>query len=127
MNDDSTISPIMKKRLDSALTLINDLHIDKVLCTGGFGLHSKTLICEADAMEDYLLKHNINKDMILKENNSKTTKENMKLSKKIIESYKNVEVILLTSTYHVARSYLNPLKLFKKEMPNIKVTIIGVE
>lgn len=126
MNDDGTIDKVMKKRLDGALKAIEKFNIDKILCTGGFGLYTKTPICEADAMEAYLLAHGVSKDMIVKENESRTTEENMMNSSVILHNIKATQVILLTSWYHHARPYLNPVCLYKKFVKDIPVKALGV-
>ena len=61
------------------------------------------LITEAEAMERYLIEKGIEERRIIKEEQSYTTQENLKLSKELLPDEK-IQVGIITSNYHVYRS-----------------------
>ena len=125
MNDDGTISSIMEERLIGALSVITPLKIDKIICSGGIA-NKIAGISEASKMKEYLISHGVGEEMIIMEDKSHTTVENMKFSSPIIQNLHPDDVILLSSVSHLSRNFLNPVDLFKKEMPDVKLIIYGV-
>ena len=85
-------------RVDKAIELYNKKLIKKILLTGGKTLFSKEI--EANLMLDYLLKNNIPKEDIILETKSKTTKQNIINSLKLIN---NETILLITSDFHLKR------------------------
>ena len=85
MNDDGTISATMKKRLDLTIELFNELKPDKIIVSGGIA-NEVANVSEASKMEEYLLSKGIDKDLIIQENKSHTTRENALFSVPIAES-----------------------------------------
>ena len=66
---------------------------------------SKLLISEAEAMARYLIDKGIPPEKIIKEDQSLTTFENLKFSKRIIEAREGSKyTVLVTSNYHVYRA-----------------------
>ena len=63
-----------------------------IIVSGGRGRGED--ITEASAMKDYLVSKGINKDMIIMEDKSKTTKENFDFSKKIIEHINKINITI---------------------------------
>ena len=71
--------------------------------SGGKG--ADEAISEAEAMEKYLLEKGIPAEMIIKEDQSTTTYENLQNSKAIIDSRPGSKyTVLVTSNYHVYRA-----------------------
>ena len=71
--------------------------------SGGKG--ADDAISEAEAMEKYLLEKGIPAEMIIKEDQSTTTYENLQNSKTIIDSRPGSKyTVLVTSNYHVYRA-----------------------
>ena len=75
MNDDGTISNTMKKRLDLTLELYNEYKPDKIIVSGGIA-NKVANISEASKMEEYLIEKGLDPELIIKEDNSMTTREN---------------------------------------------------
>lgn len=94
------ISTTLRYRLDQAI-LVYQKHPVPIIVTGGKGAHEE--ISEAQAMRDYLIKHNIEKDMIIIENQSTDTNENFVFTKKILNQ-KHPHVILITNRFHMLRA-----------------------
>ena len=61
-------------------------------------------ITEALAMERYLVSREIDKEQIIKEENSRNTHENMVFSREIIESRGGGSVAIISSDYHIYRA-----------------------
>ena len=103
-------SQTLQDRLDAAIEYINKSKDDAyIIVSGGQGRGEN--ISEAQAMYEYLIKNNVDEKIIIKEDKSRTTEENFKYSKKIIEEHsnKNIEDIsikVVTTDFHSFRSKL---------------------
>ncbi|MGL5477604.1 MAG: YdcF family protein [Clostridium sp.] len=101
------VTPLLKSRLDKGIEMYNIQKNNKVeakiIVSGGQG--EDELVSEAFAMKEYLLSQNILKEDIIMEDKSKTTYENMKFSKDIMDSLKdNYNSIFVSNNYHVFRA-----------------------
>lgn len=107
---DGTLYPLIRGRVDRAIKFVND----QFLCTGkravlvpSGGKGSDEKLAEAEAMANYLREQGIPESRILIENQSTTTKENMRFSKRLIDAQKqDSKVAFSTSSYHVFRGGL---------------------
>jgi uncharacterized SAM-binding protein YcdF (DUF218 family) len=62
---------------------------------------------EADAMADYLAERGVPKDRIQRENRSRTTEENLRFSKAVMEGLKpDYRCVVVTNNFHVFRAAL---------------------
>ena len=77
-----------------------------IIVSGGQG-HGEN-ITEAKAMKDYLINKGIDESLIIEENKSTNTNENIIYSKKIIETSptEDYEVVIITNGFHCYRSKL---------------------
>ena len=124
LNDDGTMTDILKRRLQSALKLNGLFHPDYIVVSGGVA-NEKACVSEAQKMRDYLVEQGMESDRILLEDRSLTTKQNAEYSVPMCVKLCATEVILCTSLEHMSRNFLNPIKLFQKELaafPNIKLS-----
>lgn len=123
MADDGSLSDIMVLRLKLALEYIKKENPDKVILSGGVA-NKKAGISEADKIMDYLVNEGVSINLLIKEDKSLTTKENAKFSVPIARSLGADTIVIITSAEHIARKYLNPVKLFKRFLgkDNIKLT-----
>lgn len=104
---DGSLYPLIKQRVDRAVAFANKQRqltgkMPILIPSGGKGPDEP--ISEAEAMANYLKKQGIETDYVLPETMSRTTRENMIFSKKIIERYGGGKAIFSTSGYHVLRS-----------------------
>lgn len=105
---DGTLYPLIRGRVDRAIRFWKEQKekngkIAFFIPSGGKG--SDEILSEAQAMTNYLLEQGIPEEYIIPETNSKTTLENMKFSKEIIDSRTNgAKVIYSTTNFHVFRS-----------------------
>ena len=98
------VSKLLSDRIDKAIQVYHKDPTPPVLIpSGGKGNDEK--VSEAEAMEAYLLRKEIPADMIIKEDQSKTTFENLEFSKAIIDAQEGSKyTALVTSNYHVYRA-----------------------
>lgn len=95
-------SIVLRYRLDRALEYLQDNTRTMCVVSGGKG--SNEICSEAEAMKKYLVEHGIPESRIIMENQSTTTKENMKFSSRLIPSGSTVGVV--TNNFHMYRSLL---------------------
>jgi uncharacterized SAM-binding protein YcdF (DUF218 family) len=110
MRKDGTPTPLLKGRIDRAVEFYEKQKAETgkplyFVCSGGQG--PSEVISESACMKNYLLSRGIPEDMIIEENRSTNTFENMSFSKEIIESrQKDAKIAFSTTNYHVFRSGL---------------------
>ena len=108
INDDGSLTPLLKGRVDKALEFAKTQYEKtkkKIIYVPSGGRGKDEIIAEAVAIKNYLLKKGIKKDQIIIEDKSTNTIENMKYSKnKIDEINNNGNIIFATTNYHVFRS-----------------------
>ena len=127
LNDDGSISNIMEARLRSALKVEALFCPDYFVLSGGMA-NAEAGTSEAQVMRDYLVERGIPLCKIVLEDKSLTTKQNAEFSAPICAKLNATEVLLCTSLEHMSRSFLNPIKLFQKELaqyPDIKLSAFG--
>jgi uncharacterized SAM-binding protein YcdF (DUF218 family) len=115
INDDGTTTELMRMRLDLAIKLNQLYNPDKIILSGGFA-NKKVNKSESSVMYDYLITQGLPQDLLIKEEQSLTTKQNAFYSAKIIRELKADSVILCSSKEHIKRKFLNPVRLFKKQL-----------
>ncbi|EPR11673.1 YdcF family protein [Ruminiclostridium papyrosolvens] len=96
---------VLKKRLDHTLDYYKLNPDVKIIVSGGQGIGET--ITEAEGMKRYLVKHNIPENVILKEEKSTSTYENMLYSKKMYESTIGRpldKVLIVTNDFHMFRA-----------------------
>ena len=93
----------LRLRLDAAYKLLNAMPDAVCIVSGGQG--SNETVPESEAMEAYLVGRGIDKSRIIKESDSHSTSENIRLTKQLIdESGRNFDKIIGVSTaFHLPR------------------------
>lgn len=104
--DGEKVSKLLSNRVDKAIKLYQRSRGRAYLLpSGGQGGDEK--LSEAQAMKNYLLEKGIPEDRIILEDRSATTEENLRFSKRIIDSREGRKrIALVTSNYHVYRCLL---------------------
>lgn len=93
----------LRERLDAALIYLEKHPNSQCIVSGGMGEGEK--ISEAECMYRYLVKEGIASSRIIKEDNSTTTRENLRFSKKIMEKKEmGNNIAIATSEYHQYRA-----------------------
>ena len=98
------VSKLLADRIDRAIEVYHrDPTPPMIIPSGGRG--SDEDLSEAEAMEQYLLEHGIPQAHIIREDRSRTTRENLLFSKEIIDGRDRPGLTaLVTSNYHVYRA-----------------------
>ncbi len=92
------VSRNLKYRLDAALDYLEDNPGCKIVVTGGQGKGED--ITEGQAMEDYLVQNGTDPGIILKEEKSENTEENLKYSMDIIKD-NSAKVVVVSNNFHI--------------------------
>lgn len=133
--DKTKISKSLKDRLDTCIDYIDKTNQNTtIVVSGGRGRGED--ITEASAMRNYLISKGIDKNMIIMEDKSTTTKENFEFSKKIIEDRSNkkiesLKIKVITTDFHTLRSKIIAQKIGYKQIvfytskSNFKLSILN--
>lgn len=103
----SSPAPLLTYRLDAALEYHQKFPDTKIIVSGGQG--SGEDISEAMAMKKYLINHGVDESIIIEEDQSTNTNENILFSKQLIETIsdkKDYHVLIITNGFHCYRSML---------------------
>ena len=95
----NTPSLMLRDRLDKALEIYNKNNNIKIIVSGDS--QDPTIYDEVSVMYNYLIKNNVNKDNIIKDNYGISTYDSIVRMKDII---KDKKVIIVTQKYHLYRS-----------------------
>lgn len=108
------MTKLLSNRCDKAIELFNKHKVKPMIIPSG-GKGKDESISEAEAMRRYLNEKGISDEYILMEDQSFTTLENLKYSKKIIESKEGKhKTALVSSNFHVYRCLVYASKLKMK-------------
>lgn len=98
--------PTLQMRIAKAAEFLNEHQNTIAICCGGI-VHDDQTKSEAQAIMDGLVKAGIEKDRIILEDKSTTTKENFSNAKRIIDGMSlqsEPEIAFLSSEFHLMRS-----------------------
>lgn len=127
MNDNGTISTIMRRRLDLAIKAYEEFNPKYIVVTGGMA-NAKAGIAEADAMYNYLVDAGIDKDIIIKEDQSMSTYQNANYTIKLIEDIDFKNLIIVSTIEHFINydtiKYFNDACLNNPKMFSKKINIM---
>lgn len=99
-----TPSPFLKKRIEEGYRLYNEGMVDFILPSGGQGPGEN--ISEAEAMKRYLLDKGVKEELIIKEDLSTSTMENLEECKKIMEEKGFEKAVIVSNKFHLKRASL---------------------
>ena len=97
------ITDSLKRRLDAALLYHQVCPSVKIIVSGGQGKGED--VSEAYAMAQYLREHGVKDEQIMLEDQSRTTRENLRFSKAYLEELKT-PVGIVTNNFHLFRALL---------------------
>lgn len=97
-----TPSPFFKERLDEALRLYKEGYGKYIIVSGGKGPGEN--ISEAEAGKEYLLKNGIPQKIILTDDKSFSTYENLLFSKEIMDKNSLKTAIIISNKFHLKRA-----------------------
>lgn len=102
-----TPSLALRQRLDEGIKFIKDNPDTKVILSGGKG--PGETITEAEGMKRYLISKGIDEKLLIKEEKSTSTKENMKFTRELlnqIDVRDKISVKIVTNNFHMFRAKL---------------------
>jgi vancomycin permeability regulator SanA len=99
--ENGVMSPVLKARVDAALTMYNNKQAKKILVSGGFG---KEGYFEAEVMKDYLIKNTVPLSDVLVDNYGNSTRESAKNAAKQVLRHSCIAIA--TSYYHIIRTHI---------------------
>ena len=104
------VSRILSRRLDLAASLHRlGRETGLIVVSGGKG--DDETVSEAAAMRNYLIKKGVCEDRILKEDQSRSTRENLLYSSQLIDTGSGKKTAIITSNYHLYRCLLTAKEL----------------
>ncbi|ARU40477.1 hypothetical protein CCB80_04705 [Armatimonadetes bacterium Uphvl-Ar1] len=95
-------SPVFEGRLDEAVRLVASGMADQVIVTGGVG--AKGGLSEAEVGKRYLVSKGVPPEVILEENRSRRTFDNLKNAKEIIERERLMSCLVVSDPLHMHRA-----------------------
>ncbi|MEY8375789.1 YdcF family protein [Lachnospiraceae bacterium 56-18] len=99
--DGKRITDSLRRRLERAVGYLREHPGTCAIVSGGMGRGEE--IAEAEVMGAYLLEHGIEEERILREDRSRTTKENLEYSKAYIEDL-SIPVGIVSNNFHLYRA-----------------------
>ncbi|WBW94859.1 YdcF family protein [Oceanirhabdus sp. W0125-5] len=130
LEEDGEPSKMMKNRLNAAIAYLSESEIKTIIVSGGQGADEK--FTEASVMKKYLVDKGINSEIIIEENKSTSTFENLEFSKGILEKIQmnnseKYNIVIATSDFHMFRTKLIAKKLgFNVEGVDSSVKLIEI-
>lgn len=115
------LKPLLDERIKTVLEILKVKKVDKILLTGGIGVAGD--FNESEYMKEVLLKNNIKEEIILIEDKSTTTEENIINSIEILKNNNLIEnktIILVSNQAHLKRIGME----LKKQLKDNKFEII---
>ena len=108
IKSDGSLTPLLQARVDKAIEFGNKQYEEtkkKIVYVPSGGKGRDEVIAEALAIKKYLISKGIKENQIIIEDKSKSTIENMRFSKNLINGKKeDAKVSFATTNYHVFRS-----------------------
>ena len=94
---DGSPSLMLQDRLDKTIEIYDKGLIKNIIISG----HHSDDYSEVDVMEDYLINHGINKNVIIRDNRGFSTSESIE---NFANKYRDKTAIIITQEYHLYRS-----------------------
>ncbi|WP_338891094.1 YdcF family protein [Rhodococcus sovatensis] len=120
--DDGTIRPVLRERLDAALTLAQRYPSSQIITSGGV---PRSGITEARAMSTWLIANDIAPWRITEENASRSTVENARNTAAILAERGAQGVVIVSSPNHVERALIDFRKAISGRFPVSGVVSAG--
>ena len=98
------VSPVYRERINHAITLYEDGFVDYIILTGGFGEGSYK--SDSQVAKEYALSQGVPEEIILIEEKSTITEENLEFSKEIMIENDLETAIIVSDPLHMKRAML---------------------
>ena len=100
-NDDGSISEYLKNRIDKAILLYKQGYIDYIIVSGS---NVKNEYKEALVMKNYALKHDIDEEHIIVEDQAISTYHNLMYCKEIMTNNHFNDCYVITNSWHLRKA-----------------------
>jgi len=119
------ISPVFRERINHGIYLYEKKKVDRIIFTGGYGEGQK--FSDSHIARNYALKKNIPDTIMLNEQNSKFTSENIIEAKIIMDTLKLQTALLVSDPLHMKRAMkiANDYHLICKSSPTLTTMYIS--
>lgn len=97
-------SPVYRERINHGITLYEEGFVNKIIVTGGSPDGSE--MSEASVAKKYLLEQGVPDNVVLTEDTSTITQENLENSKVIMDEYGYETAIIVSDPLHMKRAML---------------------
>lgn len=97
------VTPLLGERIDRGIQLLNTNPDAVLIMSGGQGQGEE--IAEGEAMARYARQKGVSAEKTIVEGNSKSTEENLRFSRELMDK-ENPKIIIVTTSYHVFRALL---------------------
>jgi uncharacterized SAM-binding protein YcdF (DUF218 family) len=101
---DDGVSEVYKQRLNHAIKLYNDNYVKNIIVTVGKG--NSNVFSDAFTARDYLISQGIPGEIIILEEESSITQENLENSKKIMDEKGYKTALVVSDPLHMKRAML---------------------
>ena len=98
------VSPVYRERLNHGIRLYENGYVDYLIMTGGIGEGES--VSEASAAKQYAISKGVPEEVILIEEKSTITEENLENAKAIMEEYSLDTAIIVSDPLHMKRAML---------------------
>ena len=124
LKDDGSMTKRLMKRCELAIQYINEFGLDKLIVSGGVA-NEHTSVSEAKRMKDYLVDRGLDPDLIIEEDRSMTTRDNMEFSMQIAkeQGFDVNVVVVITTVDHYLLSY-NTVKICKEYINDKDINMV---
>jgi uncharacterized SAM-binding protein YcdF (DUF218 family) len=113
-------SPVLKGRIDHAISLYKEGMVNKIIFTGGKAEGEK--LAESEASEVYAVLQGVKEEDILIENKSRITEENLIYTAELVEGKDLTTFVLVSDPLHMSRSMFMAkelgLEVYSSPTPN---------
>ena len=101
---DGEVSPVYRERVNHGIWLYENGYVDYLILTGGIGKGNE--MSDANAAKQYAIEKGVPEQVILIEEKSKITEENLEHAKAIMDKYSMDTAIIVSDPLHMKRAML---------------------
>ena len=101
---DGEVSPVYRERINHGIWLYENGYVDYLILTGGIGKGSE--MSDAHAAKQYAIKKGVPEQVILSEEKSTITEENLEHAKAIMDEHSLDTAIIVSDPLHMKRAML---------------------
>jgi uncharacterized SAM-binding protein YcdF (DUF218 family) len=95
-------SPVLRERINHAISLYEDGYVDVIIFTGGLGRRDR--LTEAEVARNYALDRGVPETAVLIETTSTSTRENLANAQATAAKYDLQSFLIVSTPYHMRRA-----------------------